>query len=112
MNDDTPTGALDRLPDLDPGPGDTESAEVALTDDLLVKAFALGPGASVPPHDHPGSTNVFHVLRGAPTVVRDDEEEPVSAPGVVVNERGAVHGLRNDGDDVALVTATFGPPPG
>ena len=107
VSDDTPTGALDRLPDLEPAPGETESAEVALTDDLLVKAFALAPGASVPPHDHPGSTNVFHVLRGTPTAIRDGEEETVSAPGVVVNERGAVHGLRNDGDDVALVTATY-----
>ena len=112
VSDDTPNGALDRLPDLEPAPGETESAEVALTDDLLVKAFALAPGASVPPHDHPGSTNVFHVLCGTPTVIRDGEEESVPAPGVVVNERGAVHGLRNDGEDVALVTATFGPPPG
>lgn len=103
---------MDRLPDLDPSPEETRSAEVALTDDVLVKVFALGPGASLPPHDHPGSTNVFHVLRGAPTVIRDDEEARVEAPGVVVNERGAVHGLQNDGDDVAVVTASFSPPPG
>ena len=104
--------ALDQLPDLEPGPGETQSAEVAVNDDVLVKVFALGPGASVPPHDHPTSTNVFHVLRGAPTVIRDDEEDRVEAPGVVVNARGAVHGLRNDGDDVAVVTASFSPPPG
>lgn len=104
--------ALDQLPDLEPDPGETQSAEVAVNDDVLVKVFALGPGASVPPHDHPTSTNVFHVLSGAPTAIRDDDEEPVEAPGVVVNERGAVHGLRNDGDDVAVVTATFSPPPG
>lgn len=112
MTDSKETGTLDQLPDLDPSPEETLSAEVAVTDDVLVKAFALGPGASLPPHDHPGSTNVFHVLRGAPTVIRDDEEEQVAAPGVVVNERGAVHGLRNDGEEVALVTASFSPPPG
>lgn len=103
---------LDQLPDLDPDPAETVSAEVALTDDTLVKAFALGPGAELPPHEHPGSTNVFHVLAGTPTVVRDDDEERVDAPGVVVNEPGDVHGLRNDGDAVAVVTATFAPPPG
>jgi len=103
---------LDQLPALDPSPEETQSADVALTDDVLVKVFALGPGASVPPHDHPSSTNVFHVLRGAPTAIRDGEEERVEAPGVVVNERGAVHGLRNDGDEVAVVTASFSPPPG
>ena len=103
---------LDRLPDLDPDPEETLSAEVAFTDDVLVKVFALGPGASLPAHEHPESTNVFHVLGGTPTVIQDDEEESVPAPGVVVNERGAIHGLRNDGDGVAVVTATFGPPPG
>jgi len=104
--------SLDRLPTLDPAPDETLSAEVALTDDVLVKLFALGPGASVPPHEHPGSTNVFHVLAGRPTVVQDDEEASVAAPGVVLNARGAVHGVRNDGEPVALVTATFSPPPG
>ena len=103
---------LDSLPDLAPGPGETASEEVAVNDDVLVKAFALGPGASLAPHEHPDSTNVFHVLRGSPTVVRDDEEETVTAPAVVVNEPGAVHGLRNADDRIALVTATFGPPPG
>ena len=103
---------LDQLPSLDPEPGERLSADVSDSEDVLVKVFALGPGAEVPPHDHPGSTNVFHVLDGTPTVVRDDEEAVVSAPGVVVNEPGAVHGLRNDGADLALVTATFAPPPG
>ena len=112
MTDTTASGTLDALPDLEPADGQTESGEVALTDDVLVKVFALGPGASLPPHDHPESTNVFHVLRGTPTVIRDDEEEPVAAPGVVVNGRGAVHGLRNDAESVAVVTASFSPPPG
>lgn len=104
--------SLDQLPDLDPAPEETLSAEAALTEDVLVKAFALGPGAALPPHEHPTSTNVFHVLRGSPTVIRDDAETVVEAPGVVVNDRGAVHGLRNDGEAPALVTATFAPPPG
>lgn len=112
MTDRTSTGTLDQLPDLAPEPDETLSAEVALTDDVLVKVFALGPGASLEPHDHPGSTNVFHVLRGRPTVIRDDEAGPVEAPGVVVNEPGAEHGLRNDGEATAVVTATFSPPPG
>ena len=112
MTDPTASGTLDQLPDLEPADGTTESAEVALTDDVLVKVFALGPGATLEAHDHPESTNVFHVLRGTPTVIRDDEEAPVAAPGVVVNERGAVHGLRNDDEAVAVVTASFSPPPG
>lgn len=102
---------LDRYADLDPDDGEVETAELVVTDDVLVKAFALGPGAEVEPHEHADSTNVFHVLRGTVTVVREDEEEAVDAPGVVLHERGEVHGARNDTDGVAVFTASLCPLP-
>jgi quercetin dioxygenase-like cupin family protein len=83
-----------------------------VTDDTLLKAFALGPGAELAPHEHPDSTNVFHVLAGTVTVLQDGEGEAVSAPGVVVHERGVEHGARNDTDEPAVLTATFAPVPG
>jgi quercetin dioxygenase-like cupin family protein len=104
--------ALDRYPDLSPDPGEVVDAEVAVTDDVLVKAFALGPGATLDPHDHPDSTNVFHVVDGTVTVLQGDGEEEVTAPGVVLHERGVAHGARNDGDDVAVLTASLCPMPG
>ena len=104
--------ALDQLPDLDPEPGSVLDAEVAITDDVLVKVFALGPGGSIAPHAHDGSTNVFHVLEGTVTVVQDDQEESVAAPGVVVHDPGVDHGARNESDQRAVLTATFAPPPG
>ena len=94
---------------LDPAPGEVETAELVVTDDVLVKAFVLGPDAAVDPHEHADSTNVFHVLEGEPTVVRDDEEAALAAPAVVYNERGAVHGARNDTDDRAVLTASIAP---
>ncbi|WP_247000910.1 cupin domain-containing protein [Halosolutus gelatinilyticus] len=97
--------------DLDPADGEVETAELAVTDDVLVKAFALGPNAELDPHDHPDSTNVFHVLEGAVTVVRDDESERVAAPGVVLHERGAVHGARNETDETVVFTASLCPLP-
>jgi len=100
--------AFDETPD----PGSVESGELAVTDDVLVKAFAIGPGGSIPPHEHADATNVFHVLRGTVVVERDGETEPVSAPGVVLNERGQVHGAHNEGDDVAVLTASLCPLPG
>jgi quercetin dioxygenase-like cupin family protein len=106
---------LDRYPEaaaLDPEEGEVLTAELVVTDDVLVKAFALGPGARVDPHEHDDATNVFHVLSGTVTVVRDDEEERVGAPGVVLNERGVVHGARNDGEDPAVLTASLCPLPG
>ena len=94
---------------LDPSPGEVETAELVVTDDVLVKAFVLGPDAAVDPHEHADATNVFHVLEGEPTVVRDDEEAALAAPAVVYNERGAVHGARNDTDDRAVLTASIAP---
>ena len=102
---------LDRYPDLQPDRAEVLTEELAVTEDTLVKAFALGPEAELSPHEHDDSTNVFHVLAGEVTVIQDDEEEQVEAPGVVVHERGATHGARNDGEEVAVFTATFCPRP-
>ena len=94
---------------LDPSPGEVETAELVVTDDVLVKAFVLGPGAAVDPHEHADATNVFHVIEGEPTVIRDGDEEALAAPAVVENPRGAVHGARNDTDDRAVLTASIAP---
>jgi quercetin dioxygenase-like cupin family protein len=111
--DPTPV-TLDTLPDideLDPDEGEVVDAEVVVTDDVLVKAFALGPGAELAPHEHATSTNVFHVLSGTVTVVRDGESEAVEAPGAVLHERGVEHGARNDTDEAVLFTASLCPLP-
>ncbi|PSQ28352.1 cupin [Halobacteriales archaeon QS_9_68_17] len=104
--------ALDRYPDMDATEGEVVDAEVVVSEDVLVKAFALGPGATLDPHEHGDSTNVFHVVEGSVTVLQDGDEEEVSAPGVVLHERGVAHGARNDGNDVAVLTASLCPMPG
>ena len=103
---------MDQYPQLDPAAGEVVDAEVVVSDDVLVKAFALGPGAELDPHDHPDSTNVFHVVEGTVTVLRDGEEEAIEAPGVDHHGRGVPHGARNDTDDVAVFTASLCPMPG
>ena len=102
---------LDQYPDLDPSDGEVLTEELHVSDDVLVKAFALGSGGEVEPHEHEDSTNVFHVLRGTVVVTRDDEEETVAAPGVVPNERGAIHGARNESEETAMLTASLCPLP-
>ncbi|WP_435076310.1 cupin domain-containing protein [Halococcus sp. AFM35] len=102
---------LDSYPDLDPGEDEVLTEELFVSDDVLVKAFALGPGGSVDPHEHEGATNVFHVLEGTVVVTRDDGEETVAAPGVVPNERGAVHGAHNESEERAVLTASLCPLP-
>ena len=101
----------DAVDGLQVGPDAVETAELVVTDDVLVKAFALGPGAEIEPHEHADATNVFHVIEGEPTVVRGDDVESLAAPAVVPNERGVVHGLRNDTDERAVVTASLCPLP-
>jgi len=102
----------DAVDGLAPDAGEVETAELAVTDDVLVKAFALGPGrATVEPHEHGDATNVFHVLEGEPTLHSGDNEESLAAPAVVLNERGTVHGARNDTDERAVITASLCPLP-
>ena len=96
---------------LDPDDGAVVTAELVVTDDVLVKAFALGPGAELDPHEHADSTNVFHVLDGEVVVIRDGDEETVTAPGVVRHDRGVAHGARNESDEVAVFTASLCPLP-
>jgi quercetin dioxygenase-like cupin family protein len=101
--------ALDRYPDVDPDEGEVVTEELYYSGDALVKAFALGPGAEVEPHEHADQTNAFHVLDGEVVVVQGDEAEAVEAPGVVVHDRGVPHGARNESDAVAVFTATMAP---
>jgi len=103
--------SLDRYPDLEPENGEIISQELVVTDDVLVKIFALGPGAVLDPHEHDGSTNVFHVTEGMVTVIHGDEESAVTAPGVVLHERGVPHGARNDTGERAVFTASLTPMP-
>lgn len=105
--------ALDRYGEhgLEPEEGEVESTELVVEDDVLVKAFALGPGAELDSHEHDDSTNVFHVLEGTVTVLQGDEEEEIAAPGVVLHERGVEHGARNDTDEVVVFTASLCPLP-
>lgn len=102
---------MNRLSDVDPEPGELQTEELVVDDDVLVKAFYLGPGAELKSHDHPDSVNVFHVLQGTVTVIQDGEEEVIDAPGVVHHDRGVSHGARNDTDEIAVFTASLCPLP-
>ncbi|XVH32378.1 cupin domain-containing protein [Haloferacaceae archaeon DSL9] len=97
--------------ELTPADGELTSGELVVRDDVLVKVFALGPGAALDAHEHGTSTNVFHVLRGTVTVIQGDDEEAIEAPGVVLHDRGVIHGARNDTDEVVVFTASLCPLP-
>ena len=100
------------LAELRPESGAVVTAELVVTDDVLVKLFALGPDARVEAHEHADSTNVFHVIEGTVTVERGDERERLAAPAVVRHDRGVTHGARNETDERAAFTASLCPLPG
>lgn len=102
---------LDCYPTLYPDDGEVLVEDLVVTDDVLVKVFALGPEASVEPHTHANETNVFHILEGEVTVIQADDEETIEAPGVVVHARDIPHGARNDTDQIAVFTASLSPSP-
>jgi mannose-6-phosphate isomerase-like protein (cupin superfamily) len=102
---------MDLYPTLSPEAGEVIDTELVVSDDVLVKAFALGPGAELSPHEHADSTNVFHILEGTVTVVRDGQPATVQAPGVVEHGRGVSHGARNESDERVVLTASLCPMP-
>jgi quercetin dioxygenase-like cupin family protein len=102
---------MDLYETLDPDAGEVIDTELVVSDDVLVKAFALGPGAELAAHEHADSTNVFHVVEGTVTVIQGDSEETITAPGVVKNDRGVAHGARNESDEKAVLTASLCPMP-
>ncbi|TYT62220.1 cupin domain-containing protein [Natrialba swarupiae] len=101
----------DAIDELEPADGEIETTELVVEEDVLVKAFALGPDAQLEPHEHGDSTNVFHVLEGTVTVLQDGESEAIEAPGVVLHERGVEHGARNETDETVVFTASLCPLP-
>ena len=102
---------MNELPEIDPDDGTVETAELVVEDDVLVKLFALGPGAAFDPHVHDDCENVFHLLDGEVTVTQDGAEETLEAPAVVHNRRGVEHGAKNESDERALLTASLCPLP-
>jgi len=79
----------DAVDGLAPDAGEVETAELAVTDDVLVKAFALGPGATVEPHEHGDATNVF------PRPRRRADPHSRGQRGVARGARGRVERARN-----------------
>ncbi|MXR52682.1 cupin domain-containing protein [Halovenus sp. WSH3] len=103
---------MDLYESLDPDDGEVLDTELVVSEDVLVKAFALGPGAELSPHEHPESTNIFQVTEGTVTVIQDGTEAEITAPGIVHHDRGVSHGARNETDETVVLTASLCPMPG
>jgi len=69
------------------------------------------PGQTVrPAHSHPNSEEVIYILQGSGRVMIDGVVEPVKAGCAVLFPKGAIHMLRNSGDELMKVACFFAPP--
>jgi quercetin dioxygenase-like cupin family protein len=56
--------------------------ELFRSDQFLVRRFTLGPGESIPWHDHPKTNDDYYMLSGSLTIsLRQPEETLTLAPG-------------------------------
>jgi quercetin dioxygenase-like cupin family protein len=82
---------------------------------LILMAVAIQPGASVPPHTHPGDC-VGSLIEGTVELVVKGQDARALSPGdAYANPRGTVHWFRNVGAGQAkllntLVVDTGSPP--
>ena len=83
---------------------------------LGVESFGLNlvelpQGASIPEHDETGrdQEEVFYVVSGAPTLVVDDVDHPLSAGSCARLDPELRRTVRNDGADLARVLIVSAP---
>ncbi len=57
-------------------------------------------GGEAPAHVHEDTEEVFYVIRGTGVIILNGKEIPVKAGSVVTVPPGAVHAVRNTGQDI------------
>jgi mannose-6-phosphate isomerase-like protein (cupin superfamily) len=66
-------------------------------------------GGEIPPHTHEGLDECFVILTGRGQALIRGERLDLGPHTSIYAPEGAVHGMRNDGDDELLLLATFVP---
>jgi quercetin dioxygenase-like cupin family protein len=80
--------------------------------DLEVKSVRIAPRAEIALHTHESSAETFYVLSGEGLICTGDQTQP-SHPGMCVHAKpGAVHGVKNTGEEDLRLLAIFTPPAG
>lgn len=78
-------------------------------DRMNVLQFEIGPGGSVPRHEHPHE-QVGYIVQGQPTFVTDDGEATLGPGDSYAIAGGEPHALQNRTDDMILGVDVFSPP--
>jgi quercetin dioxygenase-like cupin family protein len=82
---------------------------------IILMAVTIQPGASVPPHTHPGDCVGALVEGAVDLIVQGKESRRLSAGDSYTNPKGTIHWFRNVGDTQArllnTIVVTKGEPP-
>jgi quercetin dioxygenase-like cupin family protein len=73
---------------------------------LSFGVFEVLPGSELSPHRH-GPQEVYYVLAGRAEIYRDGAWEPLERGDVAYIPEGAVHGVRNRGDESIVLVWAF-----
>lgn len=87
------------------------SAALLECGEAVVKCLYLDPGEQAKPHSHRHSVDVMVIVQGHGTATIDGKERPVGPGDVILNPRGTLHGIRNDGSERIVWLVVQSPPP-
>lgn len=88
-----------------------ESDPVLECDDAVVKCLHIDPGQQAKPHIHKGTVDIMVIVQGHGTATVDGQERDVGPGDVILNPRGTLHGIRNDGNERIVWLVVQSPPP-
>ena len=93
-----------------PNPGRPATAVIHDSDDVRLIVFRISAGQQVPPHTS-HSTVTLTVLEGSGILSGGNTERVCAKGDVVTYERGELHGMRADAEEL-LILASIAPRPG
>lgn len=88
-----------------------QTAPVLDCDEAVVKCLYIDPGQEAKPHRHAGCVDVMVIVQGSALATVDGQPRRVGPGDVILNPRGTLHGLRNDGNERVVWVLVQSPPP-
>jgi quercetin dioxygenase-like cupin family protein len=88
-----------------------KSRPVLECDEAVVKCLYIDPGQEAPAHRHPTCVDVMVIVKGVGTATVDGQLRRVGPGDVILNPRGTLHGIKNDGDERIEWLVIQSPPP-
>ena len=79
-------------------------------DRLNNSEVCIMPGFQITPHIHEASTEFFYVVSGVGEFLDSSEWRPIKKGDAFKAPQGMTHGIKNTGNELLAILATFSPP--